>query len=84
MELNALKEWYKQACETAKWYNDTDVQFAIRDKESKKKDYEESITRADRILKNYQELLDKRDYLLEVIRDRDPEFEGISDEKEGK
>lgn len=84
MELDFLKKWYKQVCETAEWYNDTDVRCALADKEYKKNKYEESIAHADRVLKDYKELLDKRDYLLELIKAQDPEFEGISDEKEGE
>lgn len=82
MELDALKKWYKQACETAEWYNDTDVRCAISHKEYKKKEYEESIAQADKVLGYYQELLDKRDFLLELIKARDPDFEGFSGEKE--
>lgn len=84
MELEALKKWYSQACETAEWYNDTDVRCVISHKECKKKEYEESIDKADKVLGYYQELLDKRDFLLELIKARDPEFEGFSGEKEGK
>lgn len=84
MELKALKKWYKQVCETAEWYNDTDVRCAIIDKECKKKEYEESIAHADEVLGYYQELLDERDFLLELIKARDPEFEGFSGEKEGE
>lgn len=84
MGLDFLKKWYKQVCETAEWYNDTDVRCAISDKESKKKEYEESVAHVDQVLKDYQELLDKRDFLLELIRAQDPDFEGVSDEKEGK
>lgn len=84
MELDALKKWYKQACETAEWYNDTDVRCAINHKEYKKKEYEESIAQVDKVLGYYQELLDKRDLLLELIKARDPEFEGFSGEKEDK
>jgi hypothetical protein len=84
MELEALKKWYKQACETAEWYNDTDVRCAISHKESKKKEYEDSIAQADKVLGYYQELLDKKAFLLELIKAQDPEFEGISDEKEGE
>lgn len=82
MELDSLKKWYKQACETAEWYNDTDVRCAISHKESKKKEYEESIAQADKVLGYYQELLDKRDFLLELIKARDPDFEGFPGEKE--
>lgn len=82
MELDALKKWYEQTCETAEWYNDTDVRCALSNKEYHKKEYEESITHADKVLKDYQELLDKRDFLLELIKAQDPDFEGISDKKE--
>ena len=84
MELDFFKKWYSQVCETAEWYNDTDVRCAISSKEYKKKECEESIAHADKVLKDYQELLDKRDFLLELIKARDPDFEGISDEKEDK
>lgn len=84
MELDFLKKWYEQACATAEWYNDTDVRCAISNKEYKRKEYEEPIAHADEVLKDYQELLDKKAFLLELIKARDPEFDGISDEKEGK
>ena len=84
MELDFLKKWYSQVCETAEWWNDTDVRCAISDKEYKRKEYEESVAHADKVLKEYQELLDKKAFLLELIKARDPEFEGILDKKEGE
>lgn len=39
---------------------------------------------ADNACKTYSEILDKRDFLLELIKARDPEFEGISNEEEGE
>lgn len=84
MELDFLKKWYNQVCETAEWWNDTDVRCAVSDKEYKRKEYEDAVDHADKVLKDYQELLDKRDFLLEIIKARDPDFKGILDEKEGK
>lgn len=84
MELDDLKKWYSQVCETAEWWNDTDVRCAVSNKEYKKKEYEEATAHADEVLKYYQELLDKKAFLFELIRARDPDFKGTSDEKEGE
>ena len=84
MELNALKKWYEDVCKSAEWFKNTDLQWALDRKEKLRVQYEEAINETDKVLVAYTYILDKRDFLLELIRARDPEFEGILDEKEGK
>lgn len=84
MELDALKKWYEDVCKHAEWFKNTDLQWALDRKEKLRVQYEEAINEADKVLAAYTYILNKRDYLLECIRQRDPEFEGISDEKEGE
>ena len=84
MELDALKKWYKKLCTDAKWFKNADLQWALDRKERLKREFEQAAQDADDALKLYADILDRRDLILEVIRYRDPEFEGISDEKEGE
>ena len=84
MELDALKKWYEDVCKNAEWFKNTDLQWALDRKEKFRIDYEEAINEADKVLVAYKYILDKRDFLLELIKARDPDFEGILDEKEGE
>lgn len=84
MELDALKKWHEDICNHAEWFKNTDLQWALDRKEKIRADYEEATNTADKALVAYTYILNKRDYLLECIRRIDPEFEGISDEKEGE
>lgn len=84
MELDALKKWHEDVCKRAEWFKNTDLQWALDRKEKLRTDYEKAINEADEVLVTYTYILNKRDYLLECIRQIDPDFEGISDEKEGK
>lgn len=84
MELDFLKKWYEDVCKHAEWFKNTDLQWAIDRKEKLRVQYEEAISKADKVLVAYTYILDKRDLLLELIKARDPEFEGISDKKEGE
>lgn len=84
MELDALKKWYEDVCRHAEWFKNTDLQWALDRKEKLRTDYEEAINEADKVLVAYKYILDKRDFLLELIKAQDPEFEGISGEKEGE
>lgn len=84
MELEALKNWYEDACKHAEWFKNTDLQHALDRKERLKRDFEEAVGDVDNACKMYSEILDKKDFLLELIKARDPEFKGISDEKEGE
>lgn len=84
MELEALKKWYEDVCRHAEWFKNTDLQWALDKKEKLQVQYEEAISEADKVLAAYTDILDKRAFLLEIIKARDPEFEGILDEKEGE
>lgn len=84
MELDALKRWYEDVCKRAEWFKDTDLQYALDRKERLERDFEEAVSDVDDALKAYTDILNRRDFLLECIRQIDPDFEGISDEKEGK
>jgi hypothetical protein len=84
MELNALKKWYEKHCKDAEWFKNADLQWALDRKEKLRADYEGAVRDADSMLQVYTDILDRRDLILEVIKARDPEFEGILDEKEGK
>lgn len=84
MELEALKKWYEDLYKNAEWFKNTDLQWALDRKERLKREFEQAVQAADDALKLYAVILDRRDLILEVIRDRDPDFEGISDEKEGE
>ena len=84
MELDALKKWYDGVCRNAEWFKNTDLQWALDRKEKLRTDYENAINEADKVLAAYTDILDKRDFLLELIKARNPEFEGILDEKEGE
>lgn len=83
MELDDLKNWYKKLYNDAKWFKKNDLQWALDRKERLKRDFEGAVKDADNARKAYSEILDKRDFLLELIKARDPEFEGFPDEKEG-
>ena len=82
MELDDLKNWYKKLCNDAKWFKKNDLQWALDRKERLKRDFEGAVKDADNACKTYSEILDKRDFLLELIKARDPDFEGFSGEKE--
>lgn len=82
MELDALKKWYEDVCKSAEWFKSTDLQWALDRKERLRANYEEAINEADKVLVAYKHILNKRDFLLELIKARDPEFEGFSGEKE--
>lgn len=84
MELDALKTWYEKICKDAEWFKNEDLQWALDRKEKLRVDYERAARDADDMLKVYTDILDRRDLILEVIKARDPEFDGILDEKEGK
>lgn len=84
MELDALKKWYDGVCRNAEWFKNTDLQWALDRKEKLRTDYENAINEADKVLAAYTDILDKRAFLLELIKARDPDFEGISDKKEGE
>ena len=84
MELDALKKWYEDICKHAEWFKNTDLQWALDRKEKLRTDYEEAINEADKILAAYADILDKKAFLLELIKAQDPEFDGFSGEKEGK
>lgn len=84
MELKALKEWYEKLCKDAEWFKNADLQWALDRKEKLRTDYESAVRDADSMLQVYTDILDRRDLILEVIKARDPEFEGFSGEKEGE
>lgn len=84
MELDALKKWYEDVYKRAEWFKNTDLQWALDRKEHLNRDFEGAVKDADNACKTYSEILDKRDFLLELIKARDPGFDGISDEKEGE
>lgn len=82
MELDALKEWYKKLYNDAKWFKKNDLQWTLDRKERLKRDFEGAVKDVDNALKVYADILDRRDLILELIKARDPDFEGFSDEKE--
>ena len=84
MELDALKKWYEDVCRHAEWFKNTDLQWALDRKEKRRTDNEEATNEADKILATYTDILDKRAFLLELIQQRDPDFDGILDKKEGE
>lgn len=84
MELEALKKWYEDLYKKAEWFKNTDLQWALNRKERSKQEFEQAVQTADDMLKLYAVISDRRDLILEVIRDRDPDFEGILDKKEGE
>lgn len=84
MELDALKKWYEDVCRHAEWFKNTDLQWALDRKERLKRKFEEAVKAADDACKAYADILDRRDLILEIIKARDPEFEGFSGEKEGE
>ena len=84
MELDALKKWYEKLRKDAEWFKNADLQWALDRKECLKRDFEGAVQAADDALKAYADILDRRDLILELIKAQDPEFEGISDEKEGE
>ena len=84
MELDVLKKWYEDIYKHAEWFKNTDLQYALDRKERLKRDFEEAVSDVDDALKMYNEILNRRYLLFKLIKARDPEFEGISDKKEGK
>lgn len=84
MELDALKKWYEDLYKSAEWFKKNDLQWALDRKERLKRELEEAVQAADDALKLYTVTLDRSDLILGVIRQRDPDFEGFSDEKEGE
>lgn len=84
MELDSLKKWYEKICKDAEWFKNTDLQWTLDRKERLKRDFEGAVKDVDNALKVYADILDRRDLILELIKARDPEFEGFSGEKEGE
>ena len=82
MELDALKKWYEDLYKNAEWFKNTDLQWALDRKERLRQEFEGAVEDVDNALKAYADILDKRDFLFEIIKARDPEFEGFSGEKE--
>lgn len=84
MELEALKKWYEDLYKSAEWFKKNDLQWTLDRKERLKRDFEGAVKDVDNALKVYADILDRRDLILEVIKARDPDFEGFSDGKEGE